>query len=202
MPWNYAGTESVSNIPSSEVVDWILVELRESAGVAETASAEKIISSRAGFLLKDGSIVDLDGVSPLQFPVPIYTNLYAVVWHRNHIGIISASNLISISDIYSYDFTTGANKVLGELAGYKEIETGVFGMVGGDANADGIVELQDKNSFWNSQSGEHGYQSGDFDLNSQVNNNDKNQIWLPNSGAGSQVPLNTATKPYICKIPK
>ena len=38
-PWNYSGTESVSSIPSN-VVDWVLVELRSD----ETT----VVASRAG----------------------------------------------------------------------------------------------------------------------------------------------------------
>ncbi len=37
-PWNYSGTENVSVIPNSNVVDWILVELRETSGDASTAT--------------------------------------------------------------------------------------------------------------------------------------------------------------------
>ncbi|MEZ5196305.1 MAG: hypothetical protein R2764_07890 [Bacteroidales bacterium] len=28
-PWNYSGTESVASIPNNDIIDWVLVELRE-----------------------------------------------------------------------------------------------------------------------------------------------------------------------------
>ncbi len=36
-PWNYNGTENVTNIPP-DIVDWVLVELRETSGGPETAT--------------------------------------------------------------------------------------------------------------------------------------------------------------------
>ncbi|MCF8368497.1 MAG: hypothetical protein K9G76_05595 [Bacteroidales bacterium] len=201
-PWNYSGTESVTSLPTPDIVDWVLVELRETAGDASTAYSTQSISKRAGFLLKDGSIVDIDGLSPLQFPVPVYANLFTVVWHRNHIGVMSANTLMLSADVFSYDFTTSSGQAYGGLSGYKELGTGIYGMVGGDANADGIVELADKDNFWNLESGNFGYFSSDFDLNSQVNNTDKNQVWLPNSGSGTQVPSGPIPNLYSCMVPQ
>jgi len=85
LPWSYPGTESVSMIPEN-VVDWILVELRNNI---DTSIVE---DSRAGFLLKDGKIVDLDGTSPLHFKVNGDT-YYIVVKHRNHLSVMSASDV-------------------------------------------------------------------------------------------------------------
>ena len=200
-PWNYQGSESISEIPNPDIVDWILVELRESSGDASTATQNKVISQRAGFLLKDGTIVDLDGVSSLNFPVPLYTNLYAVIWHRNHIGVMSSNALASNSGIYDYDFSTSAEMVYGGITGYKEIATGIFGMVGGDGNADGVVLIDDKEVVWGPQAGNSGYQQGDFDLNMQIDNKDKNQIWFPNLGTGIQVPDLGMIENFKCAVP-
>ncbi|MBM3435323.1 MAG: hypothetical protein FJY07_03785, partial [Bacteroidetes bacterium] len=41
-PWNYAGTESVASIPSNNVVDWVLVELRDAANAASATTATRI----------------------------------------------------------------------------------------------------------------------------------------------------------------
>ena len=37
-PWNYAGTEQVGSIPNPEIVDWVLVELRETPGGANNCN--------------------------------------------------------------------------------------------------------------------------------------------------------------------
>ncbi len=79
-----SGTESVAAIPSADIVDWILVEVRDAATPAAATSAT-VVETVAGFLLKDGSIVGLDGVSPLPFNVIITNNAYFVIIHRNHL---------------------------------------------------------------------------------------------------------------------
>ena len=201
LPWNYVGNETVLSIPNADIVDWVLVELRETARDSASATSDKIIGKRAGFLLKNGFIVDLDGNSPLQFPFPVYANIYAIVWHRNHIGAMSSTKIEEVNDVFTFDFTTGAEKAFGGLAGFKEIDAGIYGMVGGDADGDGIVQVGDKDINWNQQAGKFGYNNADFDLNSQVSNSDKNDIWLPNSGAGSQVPANFAIHNYLCMVP-
>ena len=83
-PWLYTGTETVPSIPNPNVVDWILVELRETTGDASTATPDKIISRQAGFILKNGIITGIDGINPMQFDLQVSANLYVVVWHRNH----------------------------------------------------------------------------------------------------------------------
>ena len=59
-PWNYMGTESVTSVPPG-VVDWVLVEMRDTSNVS-LATGETTIASQAAFLLNDGSIVGMDGV--------------------------------------------------------------------------------------------------------------------------------------------
>ena len=61
-PWNYTGTENVGTIPNTDIVDWILIELRETSGSAATAIPPSVIARQACFLLKNGQIVDIDGL--------------------------------------------------------------------------------------------------------------------------------------------
>ena len=111
-----------------------------------------------------------------------------VICHRNHLGIISHYPLTEAAGIYSYDFTTLADQVLGNLTGYKEIVSGIYGMVGGDGNADGIIGSSDKLLIWEEQTGASGYIMGDFNLDGQVTNQDKNDIWINNAAKNDQVP--------------
>ena len=108
-PWSYSGTESVGAIPSGSISDWILVELRDTPGSAATATPGTRIARQAGFILNDGSIVSTDGISNMIFGVAVSNNLYVIVWHRNHLGIMSAVPLTFGGGLYSYDFTTAAN---------------------------------------------------------------------------------------------
>ncbi len=187
-PWNYSGSENVSSLPSQNIVEWVLIELRETNGDAFTATEDKIIAQRAGFLMRNGTIRDLDGTSLLEFPVPSYTNLFAVVRQRNHLAVMSATPLPKITNYYAYDFSTGADKVVGGTAGYKQLSGGVFGMVSGDGNANGIIETADRLNVWLQTAGNSGYLMGDFSLNGQVANQDKNSFWSPNLGKGSMIP--------------
>ena len=66
-PWNYSCTENVPEIPNPEIVDWVLIELRDAADAA-SANTATTIARRAVFLLNDGRIVGLDGSSRLAIP--------------------------------------------------------------------------------------------------------------------------------------
>lgn len=192
-PWNYAGGEHIASIPNPNIVDWILVELRETAGDATTAISSTIIAQKALLLLDDGSVVDTNGIGLPEFDVSITENLFVVIWHRNHLGIMSANPLIASGGIYAYDFSTGDDKVYGGALAYKEIGTGIWGMVGADADANGQIDIDDKYS-WMTQAGLSGYLSGDFNLDTQSDNKDKNEIWINNSEINGQVPDNIPDK--------
>jgi len=140
-------------------------------------------------VLSNGNIVGVDGNSNLSFDVAISNDLYVVVWHRNHIGIMSATPLSLNDGVYDYDFTTAASQVHGGLSGHVHLGAGVYGMAGGDGNADGEIGTTDNDGVWKPESGQTGYLMGDYSLDSEVNNNDKNDIWLPNNNVkSSQVP--------------
>lgn len=80
--WNYQGIETVNHF-NPDVVDWVLVELLDSQN--QTA----IVSRRAGLLLINGEIKDLDAISPLTFPVNP-NKYYIKINHRNHLQVISS----------------------------------------------------------------------------------------------------------------
>jgi len=185
-PWNYYGTETVAAIPYG-VVDWVLVELRDAVDAASATSATTL-TKKAGFITEDGSITTLDGSGDLQFGYRIDQNLFAIVWHRDHLGIMSAGGLQPAGNLYSYDFTIGEGQVYGGSNGFKKLLPGMWGLVAGDGDADNTVGNIDKLDVWNQQAGSAGYKAGDFNMNGQVDNVDKNEYWRPNAGKSSQVP--------------
>jgi PKD repeat protein len=185
--WNYTGTESVGAIPNTDVVDWVLIDVRDAASAASATSSTSI-AKQAAFILNDGSIVDLDGMSNLRFAVSISQNMFVVVWHRNHLGIMANSAIPSSGGVYTYDFTTGVNQVFGGIDGHIEISFGIWGMIGGDGNHDGTVNINDKSPLWESQAGSQGYLDSDHNLDGEANNQDKDDIWVPNENKSSQVP--------------
>lgn len=186
-PWNYTGTEQVSFIPDPDIVDWVMVELRETPGDASQAFATNMVARRAGFLKKNGFITDLDGISPLQFNHVVQYNLFAVIHTRNHLTVLTGNPLFMNAGEYEYDFTTDAGVVYGGSTAHKELMPGIWGMVSSDANANGQVNNADK-TIWLTQVGSSGYKSGDFNMNGQVGNDDKINFWMVNTGTSSQVP--------------
>ncbi|MFQ5584319.1 MAG: serine hydrolase, partial [Calditrichia bacterium] len=177
-PWNYGGRESVVSIPNADIVDWVLVELRKDTSLT--------IVRRAAFLKKDGNIVDLEGNNPLKLAV-VSGDYYVVVYHRNHIAVMSSVPVFIDSLGGFYDFSVSANTTYGSNS-QKFLGVGIYGMYAGDASGDGQVQNDDKNNFWSPEVGTGGYHPADFNLNSQVQNDDKNQYWKFNVGRGSQVP--------------
>jgi hypothetical protein len=210
--WYYEGSEFVTSIPNVDITDWILVELRHASTPAD-ASSSTILGRTACFMKKDGSIVGLDGTAAVNLDAitPFNDNLYAVVYHQNHLGIMS-NNGVTDGDndgIFNYDFTTGSAQVYGGSAGYKMLETGVWGMVGGDGTGDGNVYTDDVSSKWTPQfGGEGGYYSADYNMESNVYTDDVSSLWTPNFGIEGPMPLNVApdlsnvTLRYTSQIPK
>lgn len=187
-PWNYPGTENVTSVPAN-VVDWILVELRD-APTAAQATSDTRIASQAAFLKKDGSIVGMNGTSLLQYSNSVTHQLFVVICHRNHIPIMSAVPLVKVGDTYSYDFRTDVTQAYGNGIGYKDWGAGVALMVAADGNSDGATTNLDKTAVWTPQAARKGFFGGDFNLDTQVNNIDKDSYWWPNRDEGfiSQVP--------------
>lgn len=158
-PWGYTGIENVSIMPEG-VVDWILVELRTDTTVVSS------ISKRAAFIKSDGQIVDLDGESQVYFGGISNGNYYLVLHHRNHLSVMS-SNKISISGSSTlYNFSQSPLTVYGnELA---DLGEGIFGMLSGDGDGNGIVNVLDYQTVGNNLF-QVGYQAGDLDLNNIIN---------------------------------
>jgi len=184
-PWNYTGSESVSSIPNADVVDWVLLEARDATS-ANTASPSKTIDRQAAFLLKDGSIVSIDGSSKPQFSGTVVHDLFILIYHRNHLPVLSANPLTLTGGEYVYDFTTPAGQAYGTGA-QKDLGS-VYAMYGGDSDASENIDMVDKEINWLNDAGKTGYYHSDLNMDKEVNNPDKNDIWEPNLGKKSQLP--------------
>lgn len=197
-PWNYAGTESVTSIPA-DVVDWVLVDLRDAATPAE-ATTSLTGWPKAYFLKSDGQIVALDGISLPDIGNPtVSNNLYVVVRHRNHIAVMSATGIALTGNSYVYDFTTAVTQAFGGAAGYKQIATGIYGMVAGDADGDGNVYPTDYNQ-WASKYNSTGYKNSDFDMDGNVYPTDYNK-WASNYNKGNPLTKNLDNVLFRSQVP-
>jgi len=119
------------------VVDWVLIELRETSGDFGTARRNTIIARKPGFLLSNGRIVEaahyariasanpdqcshsplasdeycpgvwFDGLTPAEDE-----DIFLIVRHRNHLDIISAqpitADMVADAGVYAYDFSPSA----------------------------------------------------------------------------------------------
>ncbi|MBN2172594.1 MAG: hypothetical protein JW731_00590 [Bacteroidales bacterium] len=175
----YGGPETVTAIPNGDIVDWIGLELRD-APDANSATEGTTIAGGAYFLLNDGSIVCLDGYSMPSFDITINNQLFVLIWHRNHLPVMSKYPLTESGGIYSYDFTTSAGQAYGD--NQSDLGGGYFGMIGGNANGDGEINEFDGSEKWIPEAGQSGYLQSDVNMDSQVDNNDKNDIWFKNKG--------------------
>ena len=118
------------------IVDWIFVELRH--GERE----DSVVQTRAALIQRDGDIVDVDGLSPVAFPV-LEGNYYVGIKHRNHLGVMTAEPVPLMKDStqpLSLDFTDGSTKMWGEEA-LKDLE-GIFVLWGGNTDGNRFVIFQ------------------------------------------------------------
>ena len=167
-PWNYKGTESVAGdffSTHTDIVDWVLVEIKNSLMVA--------VGTRAAFLKNDGTIVDMDGLSPVVIKGRPEGNYYIVIRHRNHLAVMSAGMETLNGASSMYDFTTSATKFYGGDA--MTLGGGAYGMYSGDADSDGQVISTDFNIFFPKFiSGASGYEMTDWNMDGQVTSSDFN----------------------------
>ncbi len=178
-PYQYDGDESVPGT-LADITDWVLVQLRTSPAV------EDIITQRPAFI-KNGFTADMDQTSPLAFPGLAYRPYYVVIYHRNHLPVMSKQPVSLGADVASYDFTTGQDQAYGTNPLW-ELESGIYGMYGGDGNSDGTVSAMDMLQVWLPENGSVGYLAGDFNLNGSVSAFDVLLVWLAGNGLATQVP--------------
>jgi hypothetical protein len=191
-PYNYNGGDSVSSIPNANIVDWVLVELRKpTSGLPADANSTTIIGRKAGFLLNDGIVVDLDGATPLSFNIIKQGSSFLVIRHRNHLGVISNSIPSNSAGTFANDYSLLANSYKDPSASSDPVALlsgGKYGLWAGDANEDGVVNATDVNlikiATANSASG---YLPTDVNLSNSINVNDVNltKITTSSSGTGS-----------------
>ncbi len=184
LPWSYTGGETVSAgffSTHTDLVDWVLVELR--TGTAAATAVDTV----AALLRSDGRLMHLDGVTPLL--VPVSGAHYVVVRHRSHLDLMTSTTIdLGNQGGGVYDLTTGQGQAFG-VNPMLEMESGIFGMYGGDGNAENGVTAFDMLQVWLPQNGGPvGYWSGDYNMNSSVTAFDILQIWLLSNGNQSQVP--------------
>ncbi len=121
--------------PDKNVVDWVFLELRDNAGPPTVVQ-----QTRSALILRDGSIVDVDGTSPVYFKNVDAATYNVAIRHRNHLGIRTASvQSLSLTAPSVTDLTTNAANLFSSYVA--TLTAGVFGLYSSNANDDAIVKM-------------------------------------------------------------
>lgn len=193
-PYNFNGhsaSETAGTIPAN-AVDWVLAELREASSVTNALNSAKV-GSAAGLLMSDGSIKATDGTSNLTINITGNTGaeFYLVVYHRNHLPIISANVVQESGGVYSIDFTSNAANTHGGTNALISLTGGKFGMPAGDSNSDGNIDATDLTTWRANNGSAFSYSSSgisDFNLDGVINAIDRNDFHQKNTAKTRQVP--------------
>ena len=128
---------------NNNIVDWVFIELRDNSVGNPGAT---VIQTRSALVRKDGTIVDVDGTSPVYFKNVSASSVYTIaVRHRNHIGIASdpaayPQTLNEQTPAGTLDFTTLTDAQIYGTANAFTTSGGFNLMWAGDANANGAVK--------------------------------------------------------------
>lgn len=178
-PWNYTGTENVTDFPVN-TVDWVLVEIRQKL------PPYALIQQRAALLLSDGQIVDIDGTAGVKF-TQITTDFYHIaIKARAHLAVMS-STAVKIPFVATFDFTIAESQAFGEQQ-LKEVATGIFAMNAGDFNHDGLITVADYNQYQTESSAINQYLASDADKSGSITVLDFN-LYQVNSSLIAAEPL-------------
>jgi hypothetical protein len=166
--FNYAGTESASTI-ASDIVDWVLVEIKNPAGVS--------IQKKAALLKSNGQVVDsITGSVDLSLSNTITTGSYKViVRHRNHIAIATDTNItLTSGSNTTIDLTRNVNvKGLNQLlVGTNSAAQQVYGMRQSNANSDAFIDSTDQTLLFNSIDTANTYNLKDVNLDGDIDSLD------------------------------
>ncbi|MEL6651942.1 MAG: SdrD B-like domain-containing protein [Bacteroidota bacterium] len=124
------------NIP--DAVDWITVELRDKN------DSTQIVASKAAIIKKDGCIVDANTGEALCFENTAKGSYFVAVRHRNHLDIMTADPVFLDDQEFTVDFTD-PNLPTSAIDGQKELDSGLSGLWGGDANGDNELKFSGAN---------------------------------------------------------
>lgn len=179
-PWNYNGDEAMedySDFPS-DVVDWVLVEVRTGTPNLSGSVGTNVIERKAALLLKNGRIWDSRTLAPIVFEeIEQDESFYFVIRHRNHLDIISSEAEVG-NGLMIIDFTQSVTAALGAEQ-LTELEDGKYAMFAGDYVPDAVIQLTDHDSWSENPATLYIYSLVDGSLDGVVQNTD-NDLWTKN----------------------
>lgn len=185
-PWNYNGIEGLgltAGVYSDDVVDWVLVSLRDS-----TTKDTEILQAAA--LLHNNGTIKFPNTCVLP-KAESPDSAYIVVEHRNHTPVMTPFPVVVSNNQLKYDFRTSNSYNIGG-SGQKPLhDSTTWVMFTGDGYT--LDELgydingNDKTIWVNDNGRFNVYVQGDYNLDGDVNGLDK-AYWSNNNGRFSAVP--------------
>jgi hypothetical protein len=182
-PWNFTDFDGTNYGDGGgmtpypiDVVDWILVQVRE-GGIGPAFTIWECV----GWVHKDGNVT-----FPESCPYPtfdIMEDYYIVVQHRNHLGIMSHTfvDFECGGEVINWDFTTQDSYKPVFRVGQIQVEPNVWAMFA--ANGEQLTSIQAINSpdrtTWKVWQNFLGYSPGDYNMDVSTNSQDEN-IWKEN----------------------
>jgi hypothetical protein len=195
-PWNYSGNTGMNygdaTAPSapmgvlpypSHVIDWVLVTVREN-GILPANN----VFTCAGWVHTNGRVSFPQSCSGLTIdPGKSY---YIVVQHRNHLGALDTAAIMNGATNLKMDFTIQDSYKPAFRFGQKQVEPGVWALMGANSNqssssSQSSINSADRNT-WRLDQNKVGYLNADHQMNVNVNSADET-IWKVNQNRTSGV---------------
>lgn len=190
--FNYNGTETYNASNTPDAVDWVLLEVRR-VGLSEVLDSADMgtvpgtspsvnVGRRAAILNKDGKIVGVDGNDSLLFQITQEGKYYVVVYHRNHIPIMSAN---AADTARSISLTSNGNlflasNIAGGTTNAIDLGSGNMAMFAGNANTSNfVINGDDRTKIWaaRNSSATNLYRLEDVNLDTDVDAADRAAAW-------------------------
>ncbi|MEM6320546.1 MAG: matrixin family metalloprotease [Bacteroidota bacterium] len=170
-PYYYQGTENRSSSVNTEIVDWVLVQLRDKE------DSNKVLAQKAALVKSDGLLIEAEGSNLITFDKMPNDEYYIALFHQSHLPILSRTPHLMNEDAMLYDFTINESAALGNAQLKKKSNRSMMNC--GDFDGNGVINSQDFNLWKQNSSAIDVYLSADADGNGIINNQDFN-LWKAN----------------------
>ena len=169
-PFVYEGGESIATVPNN-LVDWVLLELRDSLDI------NQVLARQAAWISSRGELFSIAGTPILTFDGIPAGHYFLALYHQGHLGVISTNPIPFDSSAPVYDFTASEDRARGreqlKLIGNR------YCLFAGDFDGNGILNNLDFNRWRQNPSAINQYLPIDADGNGIINNLDFN-LWSAN----------------------
>ncbi|MFN3529223.1 MAG: hypothetical protein ACK417_04795 [Bacteroidia bacterium] len=189
-PWNFGAYSNIQQLPSGELVDWVMLEIRMSSTAANAGSAT--IKGRAlAFINENGELLDTAGNLGVVVPTDSNGQFYAAIYHRTHIPVMTATMPTAPVDqengSYTYDFTDAQSKAYGTEA-LAEVGSNIWALYAGrvENTTPFVIDTPDRDFSWEERN-KLGYEPADAALEGLVDATDRTLSWN-NRQRSSQIP--------------